>query len=176
MQATTSVDANRVAQAEQLARAKISNPNGACVGFYYLLHRGAFERLHSWPNNFANWFRWLPDTAVIHAAQVLQDPTIRDFSLARSRLLQAANAGIPVYTDGLRVLYDNLSALVRGKKRAEDREAKEVLSRIENVAAAADWTQVRTTIYGRDSSLPWADAKKGKSINPSEFWFIKNSH
>ncbi len=163
-------------QAESWAKAKLVNPNGAAVGFYYLLQRTAYNRLHDWPDNFANWFPWLPDASIIHAMQLLYDPEHRDLDQATSRLIQAATAGIPVYTAGLRYLYDNLCACVLGKQTvAVPPHASKAFQRIRDVASAVDWTEARTTIYGPDPSLPSCSRTTGIPKDLGDLWFLEKS-
>ncbi len=149
-------------QAERLLRDKLRNPYGALVGGYYLIKTGATERLHNWPNNFANWFKWLPDAAILHAWQLFgqmsrdhQDAAGRR-EKARERLLQAAQAGLPIFTDGMRYLIDGLTVCLnaaRQKGRA-DAEVELALRNARRYAGAMDWNQRLLTFYGADPNSP----------------------
>ena len=99
-------------EAEQLLRDKVRNPYGAAVGGYYLLQTGEYDRLHDWPNNFANWMQWLPDAAVIHAWQLLYTGGENERARARERLLDAAGRGLPMHSEGLRLLIEGLELFV----------------------------------------------------------------
>ncbi len=94
--------------AEELLRAKEVDVTGAVVGAYTLLRTGEYAHLHDWPNNLANMYPWLPDPAVIHAWQLLEEPGAPQFEVAQDRLLQAERAGLPIFSEGLRRLYDGL--------------------------------------------------------------------
>ena len=158
-------------QAEEYARAKIVNPPRAAIGFYYLLRTGALERLHDWPNNFANWIGWLPDASVIHASQVLRSPPI-DQALALRRLAVAAQLGPPVYTEGLRLLFEALQVLRTdsrsvGPARAE---AEAALTRVAPYAEACDWTQAVTAFLGAHPEEPSLTLRSGiPQDGPVEF-------
>ena len=147
-------------EAEQLLRAKVSDPSSAAVGGYFLLLAGQHARLHDWTRNLDNWFELFPDGAVIHAwHRLAQSPP--DFDLARERLVEATKRGLPVYTRGLRLLFDGLSMLsgyYREKLGGrDDRQIAEALDRLRPYAAAADWGATTTTFYGVDPRRPGKD-------------------
>jgi hypothetical protein len=152
--AARSIAGEVIADAEQMLRDKVVNPMGAAIGGYYLLGVGALERLHDWPNNFANWIDWLPDSAVIHAWQLLRTqgdgPGDRQ-EQARRRLLQATQRGLPVYSVGVRLLIDGLELFADAGGGSDD-EVKQALRTIRPYAAAMDWSQELTLFYGQD---PW---------------------
>jgi hypothetical protein len=142
--------------AEELLGNKLPNPFGAVVGGYYLLRTRNFELLHKWPNNFANWVPWLPDSAIIHAWQLLRTEGDRGRDLARQRLVQAAERGLPVMTEGLRLLVDGLQ-LFADHARASRQPDEAVQSALENIrryATVADWNQRLTTFYGYRPDSP----------------------
>jgi hypothetical protein len=158
-------------RAEEYARTKIVNPSRAAIGFYYLLRTMALERLHEWPNNFANWIGWLPDAAVIHASQVLRSSPI-DLDLARRRLADAARLAPPVYTEGLRLLFEALHVL-RADPGLTDRAQAEVgaaLARVTPYAEACDWTEAITTFLGTHPEEPSLKLHLGiPEVGPIEF-------
>ncbi len=145
-----------LAEAESMLRDKRGNPIGAAIGGYYLLRVGALDRLHNWPNNLANWFKWLPDGAVIHAWQLLHEPDEAQNSQARGRLLQAAERGLPVYTEGVRLLIDGLELFAYDAVAHDERDeaVEQALKNIRKYAAAVDWNQQLTTFYGADPEKP----------------------
>jgi hypothetical protein len=169
----TEQDKEDLDKAESAVKAKLVNPNGAAVGFYYLLQCGAYDRMHDWPNNFANWFPWLPDASIIHAMQMLSDPNRKDLDHATARILQAADAGLPVYSSGLRYLYWNLCACATDEKRRIPARVKTAYSRIREIATAADWSQVRTTVYGADPVSPDCDRVTGIPEHKNGLWFVQ---
>ena len=72
-------------------------------------HRGVQARLHDWPNNLVNMYPWPPDPAVIHAWQLARGAAAPPSSRSpRTRPLQAERAGLPIFSEGLRRLYDGL--------------------------------------------------------------------
>jgi hypothetical protein len=148
--------------AERLLAEKISNPYGALVGGYYLLGRGDLERLHSWPNNFADKFGWLPDAAIIHAWQILLDDNTQDKNMARERLLEAAERGLPIFKQGLRYLVEGLKSVSdtahkRGEKNLKDSRVEDALKYLQNFTRAANWNQRFVTFYG---SCPYKPSYK----------------
>ena len=138
-------------RAERLLQRKRDNPVGAAIGGYYLLRAGDTRRL-DWTSNLANWFPWLPDGAVIHAWLLLRQHE-PDQDVARERLLEAARRGIPIYTQGLRLLYDGLSVYY-SRGMDTDSEVREALGRVGSYAAAADWEAQTTTFYAHHPTEP----------------------
>lgn len=142
--------------AEEMLRGKLRNPYGALIGGYYLLKVGNYERMHNWPNNFATWFKWLPDASVIHAWQLLGQMGLQEFERARNRLLQAASFGRPLFTEGLRYLIDGLQLCVN-VAREDGRIDESALIALQNArryAGSMDWLQRFVTFYGNDPSNP----------------------
>ena len=143
-------------KAEDLFREKLIYPYGAMIGAYHLLLSGKLDRLHNWANNFANWVDWLPDSAVIHAWQILYSGEEAEKSLARERLLQAAQRGLPVMRKGLRLLVDGLSIFADLAKQdeREDKEVSQALKYVRRYAGSVDWNQRLTTFYGQTPFEP----------------------
>lgn len=141
-----------VESAEKLLFNKQEDPASAAIGGYYLLSAGRLDRLHDWTNNLANWFPWLPDGALIHAWHLLRQKQ-QDVEQARARLIEAANRGVPLYTRGLRLLFDGLNIFSR---RADDMDAevRSALERISPYAGAADWSTPTTAFYGQTPGDP----------------------
>lgn len=155
--------------AETLLKDKRQNPYGAMIGGYYLLKVGDYDRMHNWPNNFANWFRWLPDAALIHAWQLFGLNGLSDLATARERLLQASRAGIPVFTEGVRYLIDGLELCVNAaQQRGEtDPAAENALKDVRRYAGAMDWFQRLTTFYGSDPISPSLEPRTGTPADPN---------
>ena len=138
--------------AERLLFDKVRDPASAAIGGYYLLSAGRLDRLHDWTNNLANLFPWLPDGAVIHAWHLLRQKK-QDVNQARARLIEAANRGVPLYTRGLRLLFDGLNIFNR-RADGTDAEVKSALERISPYASAADWSTPTTSFYGQTPGDP----------------------
>lgn len=164
----TSEDA--LAEAELMLQEKRRNPIGAAIGGYYLLRVGALNRLHDWPNNLANWFEWLPDGAVVHAWQLLREPDEAKNSQARRRLVQAAERGLPVYTEGVRLLIDGLELFAYDAVAHDERDeaVEQALQNIRRYAAAMDWNQQLTTFYGADPEKPSLKPVMGMATSKEE--------
>jgi hypothetical protein len=142
-------------EAEELLFQKMVNPVTAAIGGYYLLKINELGRLHNWANNLANWFPWLPDGLIIHATQLLSknEKTQVDLDLIRSRLLQAAGNGLPVYTEGLRLLQKGLTQFWYYSGQKDD-EIINAYDRISDYAEASDFSQETTTFMGISPSQP----------------------
>jgi hypothetical protein len=144
--------------AERVLAGKIDDPSAAAIGGYYLLRAGRVDRLHDWSRNLANFFGWLPDGAVIHAWQLLRQDK-PDVEQARARMLEAERRGLPLYTQGLRLLFDGLDLLSR--KYREDKELQDALGRVQRYAVAANWRAMTTTFYGQNPSEPQLHPRAG---------------
>ncbi|MCC6448024.1 MAG: hypothetical protein IT215_05000 [Chitinophagaceae bacterium] len=157
-------------EAEKLLYNKTVNPVAAAVGGYFLLKTGELELLHNWANNLANWFPWLPDGAVIHATQLLnkREKTLKDIDLIRKRLLQAVHSGIPIYTEGLRLLGKGLTQLWYHSEQKDSNILKARI-RIGDYLEATDLSQETTTFIGISPSEPGRKPLENKSIlDPSD--------
>jgi hypothetical protein len=161
-----------VEEAEQLLYEKRKDPAGAAIGGYFLLWADRLERLHDWTRNLADWFPWMPDGCVIDAWHLLRkEPS--DLKSARGRLIQASERGIPLYTVGLRLLFDGLNIL-----HQHDRQHVDVAAALEGVrlyAATADWEATTTTCFGQHPAnpkllVPRGDALVPPSLQPFRRW------
>ncbi len=152
-------------QAEDLFREKMIYPYGAMIGAYHLLMAGKLDRLHKWANNFANGVDWLPDSAVIHAWQLLYSGVEADRGLARERLLQAAQRGLPVMRKGMRLLVDglNIYADMARANNQPDEAVEAALSYVRRYASALDWNQRLTTFYGETPTQPGLKPVRGNA-------------
>ena len=131
--------------AENLLLEKKKDPIAAAVGGYYLLKTGELEYMHNWANNLANWFEWLPDGCIIHAWQMILNRE-NQRSEIKERLLEAVERGIPVFTEGLRLLYDGLTMLSYDYER-NNRDVEKALSKVKQYMTAADMSKEHTTLF-----------------------------
>ena len=140
--------------AENLLFAKRENPAGAAIGGYYLLRIGDLERLHTWTQNLASWMDRMPDGAVILAWHLLRqtNPGIAD---ARRWLLEATKRGLPLYTEGVRLLVDGL-VMFDDDAESQDIEIRDALAQVRSFAATVDWTRPTTTFRGKSPLAPSA--------------------
>jgi hypothetical protein len=128
-----------VREAEQMLADKMEDPYSAAVGAYLLLKLRNFERLHTWARNLADRFRFLPDGSIIWAwQQIHQNPSneieIREYLLKAAALsLTGSFQGLPVYSQGLRLLIDGLRML------SEDEEVQEAWARLRRISGAVVW-------------------------------------
>ena len=97
----------------------------------------------------------VPDGAIIHATQLLnkKEKTKDDIDLIRKRLLQAADEGIPVYAEGLRLLEKGLTQLWYHSEQ-KDYEIKKARNRIGKYLEVTDLSQETTTFIGISPSEP----------------------
>jgi hypothetical protein len=108
-------------KARDLVAGKRKDPYGAAVGAYLLLRLKRFDQLHDWPRNLANWFPYLADGCVIWAWQSLwasNGETSREFE---TYIRRALDRGVPVFTEGLRLLLDALRLMGETGKQLLDR-------------------------------------------------------
>jgi hypothetical protein len=143
-----------LAQAENLLYNKLSDPIEATIGAYYLLKTRSFDRMHSWAKNLANWFEHIADGAIIFSWQLLEEnPTPEAIEKARNYLLSAVKKPLPLFTQGLRLLYDGLS-LLDEEKQGDDNEVSQALQEIKPYVQACDWNTFTTTFFGEHPRKP----------------------
>ncbi|MCA2218035.1 hypothetical protein [Jidongwangia harbinensis] len=157
-------------QALRLFRDKVQRPDGAAVAGYLLLRLHRIDRLGDWPDNFARWFGWLPDAHIIHAWQLLRERGLPRGELARRRLLSAAEAGIPRYTEGLGLLLEGLR-MFAGSDR-HDRPVASALATVRAYASACDWSAPQTVYWGRRPDQPSLTRHEGEVAagGVTQFW------
>jgi hypothetical protein len=140
-----------ISQADQMLRGKMQDPVGAVVAGYFLLQTGRLERA-GWMQILAERFSGIPDGAVIYAWALLMGAE-PDVPRAANYLRTAAERGIPLFTIGLRRLYDGLT-YVRELDPHYNRDLRVPFSVVRAVAAKAEWEAVYTTFrLGETSSL-----------------------
>jgi hypothetical protein len=129
-------------EAENMLRAKWDDPLAASVAGYFLLRAGSLDRLHDWTTNLAKGFREIPDGAVIcgwHMALTNR------WDLAEQWLTEAVARGIPLYTQGLRLLHDGLRILLTRGAKVEPQ-----FERVRAIAARAKWTSSVTCLVSTE--------------------------
>jgi hypothetical protein len=155
------VSSSVMEDAERLLYDKLRDPSSAAIGGYFLLSAAQslpnhdLQAMHVWPRNLSEWMPWMPDGAVIYAWQLLRQNK-PDIIGARAQLLEAASRGIPLYTQGLRLLFDGLSLLVDRNEGSTilDQDAHAALKQVRPYAAAADWDTATTTFFGKRAEEP----------------------
>lgn len=151
------------ATAERFARRKTFDPGSAAIGFYHLFRVRADDKLRDWPGNFARWFPWIPDAHVIRGWQALRANDAKSKRVARTSLLAATEAGVPVFTEGLQLLLEGLHMLARdaGADVRDHARLAAAAERVSTFAAAADLEQPFTTFRGTRPDAPGRDAPAG---------------
>lgn len=169
---------NHAEFAERLLEDKLKNPAGAAMAGYHLLRMGAYERLHNWPNNFANWFSWLPDSSVIHSWQILrqlQQPGFNhELALACRRLVYAVSSGIPVYSEGLRLLIDGLELFIGDPNWSHYHNLEDSIKKVRSYASCVDWGEKLTTYYGAEPTKPSSTPVKGIPDDKTNAYFLND--
>jgi hypothetical protein len=133
--------------------AKLENPYAAAAGGYVLLRTLRSDTIpdwYGWPRNLATWFRWLPDGAVICGWQQLLLETDEGLTEARDWFLKAVDRGIPVFTEGVRLLLRGLTAVANAQRGVHDASLDRALRTARAFGAAVDITQPVTTYVERD--------------------------
>lgn len=149
-------------QAEGLLYDKVLDTSAAAIGGYYLLKIRDFERMHDWAYNLATRFPWLPDGSIIFAWQLLKEQRLNieidpsNINTIRQYLLEAFDRGLPMYTEGMRLLYEGLNLLHIYKKslKIDDSEVTSALTKVGSYIDAIDWTQPMTTFEGELPTEP----------------------
>jgi hypothetical protein len=94
-------------QAEELLYGKEASPVCAMVAAYALYRLGDRERVN-WVGHLADWFDFMPDGAVVYGSHMLleakPDAAWKYFKIALDR-------GVPMYSEGLKLLCDGLVLL-----------------------------------------------------------------
>jgi hypothetical protein len=93
----------------RMLKEKEGNPYAAAVGAYLLLRLGRYDLMRDWARNLANWFPFLPDGCVIWAWQSIRER--KNYDDAAQYFLKAAERGLPLHTQGLRLLSEGLRGL-----------------------------------------------------------------
>lgn len=141
---------------------KGTDPNATALGFYCMLANRQLGKGSPSPSHFSKHSSWLPDASLIAAMYSLTKPRGKDtVRQAKDQLLQASGAAIPVYTRGLRTLFDQLGAYKQDEDTPYDENVDIALRRVSRYAAAADWNSVRTSFFGTNPADPSPDLMFG---------------
>jgi hypothetical protein len=146
-------------RAEDLLWDKQYDPSAAAVGGYYLLKIQDLDRMHDWGKNLANRFPKIPDGSIIYAWQLLQQQRRSNelnVSEIRRRLLEAFNRGIPIYTEGMRLLYEGINLLYfhNEKQRGGDTELFHALTELRKYTDSLDWSGLTTSFFAESPDTP----------------------
>lgn len=140
-----------VSMVEKMLNGGQDDPSSAAIAGYYLLIAGQVNRQHEWIFNLTNWFPWMPDGSIIHACYLmrLNKP---DLDQARKYLLHAEQSGLPMFTQGLRLLFDGLDFFTH--KSPDDTDVAQARDRLQQYARATMWRALTTSFYGEHPSCP----------------------
>lgn len=174
MSAADSMMSDASGDAEIFLMRKGGAPSTAAIGAYYLLRKGELPKLHSWPKNLAEWFPQMADGAIIYAWQLIRDPQLTGIDIHETvvdRLLEAADRGFPIYTEGLKLLHEGLRFHA---KQSDYRkvEAAEANQKIAAFALAAEFSEPTVTFNGDHPSLPDLNSAKGIPNNMADLAFV----
>ncbi len=138
------------------------NPIKAVILGYYLLKIEDGNRYQELLEQLVNQVDWLPDLPVILAWQLLRanKPKV---DLIRQYLLEAVKRGIPIYSQGLQLLFDGLR-LIKQDAIARELQASDIeaaVKLIQEYTNATDWSQPLTTFYGDSPQKPSLSLIKG---------------
>lgn len=103
-------------EASALLMAKMADPYAATVGAYLLLRLERFDLMHNWVSNLAELFPFLADGCVLWAWQNIRER--RNEQIAAKYLLEAVKRGLPIHTEGLRLLSEGLRLIGRPGMKA----------------------------------------------------------
>ena len=161
--------------AESLLQGKMVDPCSAAIGAYYLLRLEKFDRLHDWAKNLANIIEWMPDGSIIWAWQLIKQGRLNknvNIEEVRSRLLEACERGMPIYTEGFKLLWDGLRML--NDTLPNDEIVTKALKMVYKYVEAIDWNFAVTTFNGVHPGEPSRKSRKGTPKDLSNLAFIYN--
>lgn len=163
--------------AEMMLYSKRVDPTAAAIAGYYLLKSDELQRLHDWTKNLANWIDWMADGAIIHAWFLLKavryqggDPIEAQLK-ARTLLLEAVERGVPIYTEGLRLLRDGINIMCNDLADTAAREAKAI---VDAYTQSCDWSAPLTTFLGSEPDKPSPQPMTGKPESLTDLVFLYN--
>ncbi|KFF04475.1 hypothetical protein [Flavobacterium reichenbachii] len=144
--------------AEDLLQEKISDPIAAAIGGYYLLKTGELLRMHNWAENLSRWFEWLPDGHIIYAWQMILENNNKEAfenndRRIRNSLLRSMEGGMPIFSEGVRLLYDGL-VMCSYTFEQSDESIEKALKDVRAFLANSDSTKETTTYFGSYPELP----------------------
>jgi hypothetical protein len=130
------------AEIQDILLQKRKDPASAVVSVYYQLRAGTVAR-PDWVKNLADWFVMIPDGAVQYGWCLLRQAS-PDYVTARTFFLTAAQRGVPMYSYGVRLLYDGLNLLA--ERDAGDTEVAAAFRAVRRLAAVIDWRSAFTSL------------------------------
>lgn len=143
--------------ARELLRGKFRDFTSAVIAGYYLHKVGAWAEPNFGGQSRETWFAWLKnlneefplyaDGAVIHAWALL---TSGESNLAREHFDKAILRGLPMFTQGVRMLLNGVQFL--NSLFPDDRNIGRRLMRLQHQISAIDWSAPNTTLHGRIQS------------------------
>lgn len=101
---------------------KMEDPYASVVGAYLLARLKKFDQMHEWARNLASKFDFLPDGCVIWAWQLIHQHPSNGGEI-RKYLLMAVDRGLPVYSEGLRLLTTGLKLMGPDGQAAREKVA-----------------------------------------------------
>jgi hypothetical protein len=136
--------------ATQLLAKKFDDPISAVAGAYFLLRTDWSSVPLWWFDNLTNKFLWLPDAPIIRCIVMLRGglSTGDHERQARELLLQSLNRGVPIFAEGLTLLYEAASLLHSGG------ETQGIFSTVEKLAASVAWAGAAFSYYGAAPDKP----------------------
>ncbi|WP_271007805.1 hypothetical protein [Paucibacter sp. B51] len=145
--------ADPVQVARELLRTKFDDPVGAVAAAYFLLRVDAADQVPlKWFENLSRYFRWLPDTAIVHCARLLRDGRrthTADFN-PLSLLRESLSNGWPVFTEGVNLLQEAASLLGNSLLDADPL----AFHKVQALGAGKGWAGAITSFYGRYPGEP----------------------
>lgn len=103
-------------EAVEMLREKMENPCAATVGAYLLLRLERFDLMRDWAHNLAIQYPFLSDGCVIWAWQNIRQRNNPE--AATEYLLKAVTTGLPIHTEGVRLLSEGLRLIGQPGKQA----------------------------------------------------------
>lgn len=156
--------------ARDLLRDKMKDHVSAAIGGYYLLKVNRQDLMYDWGQNLANWFPWMADGPIIYAWQLLkgQDGANNREEIIR-HLLKAVHRGLPIFTEGLRLLYEGILLVTDYMKQQNERiplELQRAKEKVKHYVQHVDWSQQYTTMINflpRERSNEWIKGNAGNT-------------
>jgi hypothetical protein len=156
-------------EAEWLSNGEVTDPIPAAVAGYCLLRLGELDRLREWSEDLATRFDWMADGAIIHAWRLIrggdgQVARLDALVQARAWLLTATGRGLPIYSEGLRLLLDGLRLFGADAEEPEDGgddAVVEALARMRRYSLAAQHGVQTVTFAGAHPDQPTPEAIVG---------------
>ena len=159
-----------IRRAESLLLDKRENPLFATLAGYVLLKLGSNER-EDWIQNLANWFPNMPDGAILYGWFRINLGHAEEAGAWFHRALQN---GVPMYSEGVRLLQDGLNflfGLYPGDAQIrQDAEWVRQLASIANLDSELTSLRVSAAFRVRFTSLSPADPERLRTLNNQLGW------